>query len=146
MKGLVTTSFFDAGMSDIPISLPQTEVRAGDSLVVCSVKLLLGQELRLGYVAAQLVKISPGTATKINTSLGLVYVGIFAGGFDTLRTQSGTPVNYLSFSGPRVSVLSPYNQRNFLGPDVVEVVVVNNTSNLSMDLSVIGAARLFIYA
>jgi len=141
MSGHVTTSQFN-NIVDTPILLPQTELRAGDSLVICSVKLLLGQTLRLGYVAAQLLKIDPGTPVKTNTSLGLAYVGVFAGGFEFLRVPSGTPINYLTVSGPQIVVLSPYNQRNFVGPDVLEIVAVNN-SDLNMELAVTGTAKVF---
>lgn len=142
MNGLVTTYQFD-NIIDIPVLLPQTEIRAQDSLVICSVKLLLGQTLCLGYMACQLVQIDPGDAIKANSSLGLAYVGIFAGGFESLRTPSGTPINFVSMSGPQISVLSPYNQRNFAGPDIVEIVVVNNT-DLNMEVAVTGTAKLIL--
>jgi hypothetical protein len=126
----------------VPLALPQTQLRRADSIVVTSVKLLLGQRLRLGWLGLKLLKVGTGAQNRLNTSLGTAYVGVYAGGFDALRQPSGTPIYVLSATGPLTRQLTPYAWREFSGPDVIEVVAINNTGNVDVELAVMGAMRL----
>lgn len=137
MKGYITESQFD-NIKRVPIGSAQTELLANDSICLQVVKLDVRQVLTVGYTGVQLIKVTPGTPDLINTSLGLIYFGIFAGGFDTLRTPSGTPINWVSFNGPSYQLMSPYAIRNFAGPDIIHFVMVNNTTNLDVEYCVTG--------
>ena len=129
---------------DVPLALPQAQLRRGDSIVVSSFKLALGQKLSLGWLGLQLLKLSPGTPQRVNSSLGIIYAGIYAGGFDTLRRPSGTPLQLLSISSPTMKILNPYTHREFSGPDIIEVLVVNNTTNIDVEVMLVGASKFYL--
>jgi hypothetical protein len=127
--------------------LPQTDVRSDDSIVVSSTKLNLGETLRIGWLSLQLLKIDLTTVTpvRINNSLGFAYLGIFAGGFEPLRRPSGLPITFINLSGPNVKVMNPYIDRTFSGPDVIEIVAVNNTADTDIEIMVSGSLKLYTH-
>lgn len=141
MKGYVTQSQFD-NIKSVPLGIAQTRLLAESSMCLQVVKLDVRQVLTIGYAGVQLIKVTPGQPELINTSLGIIYFGIYAGGFDTLRTPSGTPINWVSFNGPSFQLMSPYAIRNFAGPDVIHFVVANNTTNLDVEFCVTGTAQV----
>lgn len=145
MNGHVTQSRLDR-VINLHGTLPQTDLRRGDSLVISSIKLDLGHTLSVGWLSLQLLRINIAEVlpTRIINSLGFVYAGIFAGGFDTLRRPTGMPISFVNLSGPNVKVLNPYIVREFSGPDIVEIVVVNNTTDTDVEVMVAGSMKLFI--
>jgi hypothetical protein len=134
---------------DLPISLPQTELRVQDSIVVAFFKVGVGQRLDMGWLCLKLLNVlipEGEDPVKVNTSLGLVYAGLYAGGFDPVRRPSGTPMHVISLSGPVSRILNPVRARSFDGPDIISVVVVNNTTNVLVDVTLVGSAKLLAYA
>lgn len=144
MNGTITESRL-ATIMELGIALAETDLRRDDSVVVGVFKLDLGQTLRVGWLALQLLKINlaQATPTKVNSSLGFVYLGIYAGGFEPLRRPSGTPINFVNLSGPNTKLMNPYPMRAFSGPDVIHVLVVNNTLDTDVEVMVSGSLKLY---
>ena len=142
MTGHVTTSRNDS-IIDLPISMAQLELKKEDSIVITSVKLSLGQVLRINWLSMQLISMKSGSPTKITDSLGFVYGGVFAAGFDTVRRPSGTPIFTRSINSPLTKVLNPHIIREFSGPDIIEFVAVNNTSNVDVEIAMMGDVKLY---
>jgi len=139
----ITTSRLDT-IRGMPIALPQTQLRRADSIVISSYKLDLGQRLIIHWLSLKMLKVISGSPIKINSSLGLVYVGVFAGGFDPLRVPSGVPLHVISLGGPGSKVLNPHIVREFSGPDIIEVVAVNNMTNIDLEITITGSAKYYI--
>jgi len=141
-SGLVTQPRLDM-IVDLPIGLAQAKLPRATSIVMASIVVGLGQRLRLGWLSLQLVRLSATTPSRLNTSLGIAYVGVFAGGAELARIPTGTALCVISLNGPFVKLLNPYVARDMEGPDVVNVVAVNNTSNVDMEVVVTGSAKLY---
>lgn len=143
MNGLITTSRIEKVVS-IPVSLPQAELRRGDSIVLSTIPLALGQRLSIDWLSFKLLSAVTTTPARINTSLGIVYLGVYAGQFDKIQQPNGTPIYAISCSGPSTKLLNPYIRRVFVGPDVISVIAVNNTSNADVATTCTGSLRLYI--
>lgn len=127
------------------MALPQADLRRGDSIIVSTTKLELGESLHIGWLSLQIIKISlTGTVpVRVINSLGFVFAGFYMGGFAPLRRPSGMPVNFISLSGPSVKLMNPYTLRSFSGPDIVELVVINNTLDTDVEIMLAGSMQLY---
>src|ERR1044071_1539833 len=110
-SGLVTRPRLDA-IVDLPIGLAQAKLPRSTSIVVASIMLRIGQRLRLGWLGLQLVRMSKASPSRLNSSLGVAYVGVFAGGAELVRIPTGTPLCTISLNGPFVKLLNPYVSRD----------------------------------
>jgi hypothetical protein len=146
MNGHVTESRLNT-VINIPLALAQTDFRRDTSILLGSVKLSLGQTLQMGWLSLQLIKINLTSAApvRINMMMGLVYMGIFAGSYNPLRRPSGIPLSFVSLSGPNTKIINPYVPRIFSGPDTVDVIIVNNTTDTDVELMAAGSLKLYTH-
>jgi hypothetical protein len=129
---------------DLALSCPQTVLKPAASLLLATVALEPGQLLRVRWLSAKLVRLSAASfPLKVNSSLGLAYVGVYSGDFSDVSRPGGTPLALLSLNF-QTKRLNPYYFRDFTAPDTYSVFAVNNTQNLDLDLVVSGAARLYL--
>lgn len=144
MNGHVTETRLKS-IIDLHAALPQADLRRGDSIIISSTKLALGESLEIGWLSLQIIKINltEDTPTRIINSLGFVYAGLFMGGFDPLRRPSGMPTNFISLNGPNVKLMSPYTRRSFAGPDIVTLIVINNTVDTDVEIMLAGSMKLY---
>ena len=143
MKDYVTETR-NAKVIDLPFGCPQTELRRGDSLVIAVFKLATAQKLTFKVLQLTLVRVlTAGSPSPVATELGLIYVGLYGGGFGVDR-PAGMPMAYLSLNGPGTSVMNPGAPVVAAAKDTYELVAVNNTSNMDYDISVVGSAGLVL--
>jgi|SRR4051812_6497771 hypothetical protein len=133
------------GILDVSASIPQVELRRGSSIVLAQINLTEGQRLRLRWLSIRLLRLlNNPTPVKICTGLGLVYAGIYGSGFDGLSRPSGSPIVGVALNTPSYRALNPYHFRDFTSPDSYEVLLVNNTENVDLDVTASGVLRYFI--
>jgi len=144
MNGHVTETRLKS-IINLHAALPQADLRRGDSIIISSTKLALGESLQIGWLGLQIIKInlSEQTPTRIINSLGFVFAGFYMGSFDPLRRPSGLPTNFVSLSGPNVKLMSPFTKRSFAGPDIVTLIVVNNTIDTDVEVMLCGSMKLY---
>lgn len=137
MSYLVATEF--DRIQTMPISLPQTELRRQKSLQVATVVLNLGQVLELRSLNLHLIKIlTPGVLPAlVNTSLGLVSVGLYLG---SAMTTGG--IALVVASAPGVSSYHPAQPARVTAPGLYKVFVTNNSSNIDVTAAVTGSAKI----
>ena len=134
-----------ANILDLPVSLPQTWIEPNSALVVSTVQVAPRQLWRLRWLNLHLVGVTPvGTNPQlVNTNMGLVYAGLFAGA--QLGVPTGLPLVSLNVSIiPAVNCTNPYTFRDISNPDFYQILVVNNTLNLSFSVVLAGASRLYL--
>lgn len=142
MSGFLTQEKY-AQVIDLPIAVPATELRRGDSIICASVDLKLGQRIRYRWAQLQLITIlNAGTPDKIISNLGMVYLGFYSAGFTQLNKPTGIPINALSADLVGVNASNPYIFFDFSSPDTYSVLLVNNTTNLDFEVTANGAMRL----
>jgi hypothetical protein len=129
---------------DMPVSLPQTELRRGNELLLASVPLALGQRLSVRALTLSLLKIlSSGSAPdRINTPQGLCSVGVYVG------EMLCTPLCLVVAGQVGTAALNAFAPREFVTPGLYTVRVFNNTGRVTghaVDLSVTATGVLKLY-
>jgi hypothetical protein len=132
-----------ATILDEPIALPQTQLMRGSALLIGSYKLLLGQKASLKWLGLSMLSL-PDSPVKLTDAFGLLYAGVYAGGFDQVLDISGVPACIVSTNDNEPRYLNPWAQRVFYGPDILEVVISNNMSNVDVNVSAVGCMRLYL--
>lgn len=137
MTGYITPGRY-AQTFDIPISLPQTELRRGRYIIVGQIQLALGQAMRIRCLNLHLVNIITPTAVPatFNTALGIVSAGIFLG------PMFCSSAALLSSSSPGIISMNPFQFQDFATPGLYTVVVSNNTSNVDVSVLLTGVAKI----
>lgn len=157
---------------DIPVSLPATEVKMGDWLVIASIKLVEPMRLNFWYLTFQMLASSVDTrdiddSNKISPSLDLAFVGLYRDytsghpsstpALDVVRIRENISTNgecipITDILGQFITVRSsPVLQ--FTTPGVYSFIVANNmqpsstsviptTTSIDFQLSVTGQIRL----
>lgn len=138
---LITEELYSR-MVTIPISLPQTLIGPNSSLVVASVKLELGDVLRFRWLNMHLIQTSAALATRVNSSLGWSYAGLYAGVRHHLPT--GVPLALIVSSTLGVRSTNAFAKRDFSSPDIYEVIVTNNVTDATIKVAVSGCLQLFV--
>ena len=147
----VRSTTFDRIVS-LPLGTPETEIRAGDSLSLGSIRLVTGQRFSLRWLSLQLSKIetvepytsvSAGTAVLRSSSLGLAYIGLYAGSA-VLTRPTGVPICILSLADIGYKMANPYYFREFSCPDTYELVLTNNTTNVAISASALASVKLHL--
>lgn len=138
MNGYVTDSRYPT-IYDLPIQLPQTELRRGRIIVAGQVRLYLGQVLRVRVFTLHLIGIiSPDVVPNIfNTPLGLVSAGIYLG-----PMICSSPV-LAKADAPGVISMNNFQYREFATPGTYTFYVSNNTSNTDMTVALTGVAKVY---
>lgn len=133
-----------ASIADVPISLPQTELRRGSTIHIASFRLSAGQKAVLRVMGMNILSVfTPGVlADQINASFGWCYVGVFSG------HMASSPFIYVSASQVGVANLPTTCDKVIASPGVYTVQLVNNTGRTydkALDLSVCVTGVIKIY-
>ena len=122
-----------AAIANLPIALPETELRRGSYVQVAAFKLLPGQRASVRVFALTLTRIlTPGIIPDIvNSSYGIASAGIYG----PIRDYSGimlcSPFISVSTPGVGTSSLNPYTDHPITTPGLYVVAVFNNTGRAS---------------
>lgn len=124
----------------IPVSLAQTELRRDKDIQIMQFELALGQVLELRALNLHLIKVlTPGVVPDYaNRSLGLASLGVYNGPMLTgaLALVKGSQVGVTQFN--------PWAVRRLVSPGTYTVLVSNNTRNVDVSVSVLGALKLYL--
>lgn len=82
-------------------------------------------------VNAAYFEVIGGSPQLVNSYCGAVYSGVYSEQAVLVSLPTGNPIYYLSLDAPGVVSLPARSRRIFNGPDIVSVVVTNNTYNVS---------------
>lgn len=137
MNGYLTPTRY-ARVLNIPILLPQTELRRGRYIQAGVIKLALGQTLRIRLLTLNLINvITPAVTPNIfSTPLGLASAGIF------LSPMACSSTCLLSLNGPGTIALNPFQYKEFSCPGDYQFIVSNNTSNVDIAVGLTGVAKI----
>lgn len=138
MNGYVTSNNFQT-IYDLPISLPQTELRRGRYIVCGAIRLTVGQVLRVRCFNLHLINIiTPDNVPDIfSTPLGLVSAGVFT---SPMLCSSGVLMRCYS---PSVVGFNSFQYRDFATPGVYYFAVSNNCRNVDLTVTLTGVAKIF---
>ena len=133
-----------AAVVDLPISLPQAELRRGNELLLASAPLALGQRLSVRVLTLTVLKIlSSGSAPdRINTPQGLCSVGVYVG------EMLCTPLCLVVAGQVGTAALNAFAPHDFVTPGVYTVRAFNNTGRVigkAADLSICATGVLKLY-
>ena len=133
-----------ASISDVPISLPQTELRRGSFIHIASFRLSAGQKAVLRVLDMNVLNVlTPGVSPdQINASFGWCYVGVFAG------HMASSPFVYVSTSQVGLVGLPTTCDKVIASPGIYTVQLVNNTGRTfdkAIDLAVCVTGVIKIY-
>ena len=137
MNGFVTTNRY-ARVYNLPITLAQTELRAGKAFVVARFPLALFQRLELRSLTLFVNAIlTPGVVPiYLNTSMGLACAGLYNSPMLT------SPLAYTAFT-EQASTTNPFSPCVIETPGIYSVIVSNNTSNTDLSLTVTGTIKFY---
>lgn len=137
MNGFVTEDRFQT-IYDLPIQLPQMELRRGRFIVFGAVTVTLGQVIRVRCFNLHLINIiTPESTPNIfSTPLGLVSAGIFT---SPMLCSAGV---LMRASSPGVTGFNNFQYRDFAVPGTYYFGISNNTSNVDMTVAVTGVAKI----
>lgn len=137
MNGFVTEDRFQT-IYDLPIQLPQMELRRGRFIVFGAITVTLGQVIRVRCFNLHLINIiTPESTPNIfSTPLGLVSAGIFT---SPMLCSSGV---LMRTSSPGVVGFNNFQYRDFAVPGTYYFGVSNNTSNIDLTVAVTGVAKI----
>ena len=140
MNGFITTQRYNTTF-DVPIALPQTELRRGRYINCGQIGLTLGQVLRIRCLNLHLISIlTPAESpTVFSTSLGVVSAGVY---FSPMMCSS--PL-LLTASAPGVTSFNSFSYKDFAGPGVYYFTVSNNTENIDVSVALTGVVKLLNY-
>lgn len=138
MSGYVTDQRLTA-IYDLPIQLPQTELRRGRIVTAGQVRLYLGQVMRVRIFALHLINIiTPDVNPNLlSTPLGLASAGVFLG---PMVCSSCT---LAAAKTPGIVNSNAFQYQEFATPGVYSFVVSNNTSNVDLTVALTGVAKIF---
>lgn len=139
MTGFVTPGRFDRSL-DLPISLPQTELRRGKQILVATIALSAGQQIWLRSLTLHVIRnLTPGPLpVLVNTVLGPVSAGLLFGSAVT------APLASVRQDTEGASCLNPFTPAICATPGVYSVVLSNNTSNIDYSVVLTGSAKIML--
>lgn len=137
MTGYVTDQRLSRTLN-LPISLPETELRAGKSILVCTLTLVDGQCMHINSLTLKIVQLlTVGVLpVKIYDAYGIASVGVYPSGSDA------TPIAYASSNDNTPYTSNPFCRHTIDGPGSYDVVVRNNTSNINLAVNATGTAKI----
>src|ERR1051326_8151685 len=112
-----------ASVIDLPVALPQTEVRRGNAIRVAGITLEPGQRLEIRNFTLNLIRVlSPGVVSdRINTPQGLCSFGLYFG------SMLCTPMLLVVAKQVGAVTLNGFVSHSFVTPGYYSAVVFNNT-------------------
>ena len=134
-----------ANIVDLPICLPETELRRSVDLQIASFRLNNGQRAVIRLLNLNVLKVfTPGIiADVINSPFGWCYVGVFAG------RMASSPFVYVATAQIGITQLNLFSEFIIASPGIYTVRVVNNTGKVAtsaMDFSVAVTGVIKFYA
>jgi len=137
MNGFVTTQRF-ARVLDLPLSLAQTELRAGKAFVVTRIPLALHQRLEMRSLTIMVNAIlTPGVVPAfLNTAMSLCSAGLYR---STILTS---PLAYAAFT-QMTATTNPFSPCVIETPGTYTLIVSNNTDNTDLSLTVTGSIKIY---
>lgn len=124
-----------AAILDLPICLPETELRRSVDLEIASFGLALGQRAVIRFLNLNVLKVfTPGViADTVNSPFGWCYAGVFSG------RMAASPIAYVSTAQIGNTQLNLFQEVVLASPGVYTVRIINNTGKVfqtAMDFSV----------
>ena len=139
----ITTERY-ASIADMPICLPQTELRRGSSVTIATFKLEEGQRASIRFMDMNVLRIlTPGvTPDRINSTYGICYVGVFAG------YMAASPSVTVSTDRVGTASLNAGCESVIASPGVYTVKLINNTgktaaAGLDLSICVTGVVKIY---
>jgi hypothetical protein len=140
-----------AGIGDMGISLPQTELRRGSIIQIASFKLKASQRAMIRILNLNVIRVlTPGVVPDIvNSSFGIATVGVYG----PINTWNGnmvcSPIIHATAAGLGVATLNPYTDNSIVTPGIYIVAVFNNTgrsaaSAIDLSVSVTGQIKFYL--
>ena len=133
-----------AEIANLPICLPETELRRSVDLQIASFELGLGQKAVLRFLSLNVLRVyTPGvTADTINSPFGWCYAGLFAG------RMASSPFVYVATSQIGITQLNLFTEYIVASPGIYTVRVVNNTGKdytnaIDFGVSVTGVIKFY---
>ena len=139
MNGYLTDSRL-ARIINLPIALPQTELRAGKTLVVGTVNLQRGQRLELRSLSLNVAYLLTVGALPdyAYSAYGIALVSLFYGKSDC------TPLAHVYSGSRNVYATDAYRRCVFTSPGEYRILVRNNTNNLDLSVAASGAMKIYV--
>jgi hypothetical protein len=140
-----------AGIGDMGISLPQTELRRGSIIQIASFKLGPSEQAMIRVLNLNVIKVlTPGIIPDIvNSSFGICTVGVYG----PINTWNGnmicSPIIRVTAAGLGVATVNPYVDNSIVSPGIYVVNVFNNTgrsaaSAIDLSISVTGQIKFYV--
>jgi hypothetical protein len=140
-----------AGIGDMGISLPQTELRRGSIIQIASFKLGPAERAMIRVMNLNVIKVlTPGIIPDIvNSSFGICTVGVYG----PINTWNGhmicSPIIRVTAAGLGVATMNPYVDNSIVSPGIYVVNVFNNTgrsaaSAIDLSISVTGQIKFYV--
>ena len=140
-----------AGIGDMGISLPQTELRRGSIIQIASFKLGPSEQAMIRVMNLNVIKVlTPGIIPDIvNSSFGICTVGVYG----PINTWNGhmicSPIIRVTAAGLGVATMNPYVDNSIVSPGIYVVNVFNNTgrsaaSAIDLSISVTGQIKFYV--
>jgi hypothetical protein len=123
---------------NLPVSLPETELRRGRYLTCAQINLALGQTLRVRCLNLHLISVLTASVVPqiFNTALGLASAGLY------LTPMMCSSALLLTAQAPGVTALNSFTYWDFSTPGLYSFVVSNNCSNADLSVALTGAVQL----
>lgn len=124
---------------NVPVALPQTEIRRSKTLEIVTIDLKSGQSFEVKSLTVHLLNILTSEVPHLkNTDLGYVSVNIS----NSPMICSGGSV--IRVRNPGAVTLNPYLNRVYSAPGIYTVSVTNNIDNADITVVVSGVLKMHI--
>ncbi len=135
----ITANQFDR-IINLPLALPQTELRRQRFIQLATLPVLMGQRVEIRGLTIHLVKIlTPGVAPVLdNTALGLCSTGVVV---DSMATSA---IACAFVNGLGAACIAADQPVVITAPGNYRVLAFNNSNNVDLSVAVTGSAKLYL--
>jgi len=139
MTGYITTQRL-ARIVHLPISFPQTEVQAGQSISVAAFIVGVGQRLEIRSLTLNVIRIlTPSVVPVLDfTAYQTCSAGLYLG------ASNCSPLAFASVEGNGVAAINAFRKTVIATPGTYSVIVQNNTINVDLSVAATGAVKLYL--
>ncbi len=138
----ITPAGFDRSLG-ISFNLPQSLLAANTAEQVAIFTLNREMTVEIAWLCLHLVKMNSSPVsmpTKVNTSLGSAFIGLYGDRAELIESPAGQPLVYVACQLPGAAAADPSYLVN-LSPGVYSLLAVNNLVDTPLEVSVSGALR-----
>lgn len=146
----ITPDRFSA-VANLPISLPQVELRRGSAIQIAVFKLTVGQVANIRLLNLNVIKVlNPGIVPDaVNSSFGIASAGVYG----PINSWGGhmlcSPIIHVTSAGIGVASLNAFSEHIVASPGMYVVQVFNNTGRtadyaLDLAVSVTGVIKFYV--